>query len=115
MTWVFLNMVLLRFSCCHSLPLLFWCIVCFLYVPKDSSRALSSLSFDIPGWGACFHGLVGDGSVSVSIASPLRFYGYYCLQSEQELILLYDVGYGGCVIVHNPKQETRGGEANGLE
>ncbi|KAG4401431.1 hypothetical protein AAZX31_07G247300 [Glycine max] len=67
-TWVFLNMVLLRFSCCHSLPLLFWCIVCFLYVPKDSSRALSSLSFDIPGWGACFHGLVGDGSVSVMVA-----------------------------------------------
>ncbi|XP_027332121.1 tonoplast dicarboxylate transporter-like [Abrus precatorius] len=85
----------------------FWFIVCFLYVRRDSSRALSSylnrahlkrdlqalgpMSFaekmvlcvfglliilwmtrritdDIPGWGALFHGLVGDGSVSVMVA-----------------------------------------------
>ncbi|BAT87535.1 hypothetical protein LR48_Vigan09g197800 [Vigna angularis] len=85
----------------------FWCILCLLYVPKGSARALSSyldrthlkrdlealgpmafaekmvlsvfgllialwmtrrITDDIPGWGSLFHGLVGDGSVSVMVA-----------------------------------------------
>lgn len=28
---------------------------------------------DIPGWGSLFHGLVGDGSVSVSTVSAIDF------------------------------------------
>ncbi|KAG5011489.1 hypothetical protein AAZX31_09G010600 [Glycine max] len=85
----------------------FWCIICLLYVPKGSGRALSAyldrshlkrdlealgpmafaekmvlsvfglliilwmtrrITDDIPGWGSLFHGLVGDGSVSVMVA-----------------------------------------------
>ncbi|TKY72235.1 Tonoplast dicarboxylate transporter [Spatholobus suberectus] len=85
----------------------YWCIICFLYVPKGLGQALSPyldkahlkrdlealgpmafaekmvlsmfglliilwmtrrITDDIPGWGALFHDLVGDGSVSVMVA-----------------------------------------------
>ncbi|KAL2341366.1 hypothetical protein Fmac_009306 [Flemingia macrophylla] len=87
--------------------LCFWLILCILYVPRGSGRALSAyldkthlkrdlealgpmafaekmvlsvfgllivlwmtrrITDDIPGWGSLFHGLVGDGSVSVMVA-----------------------------------------------
>lgn len=70
---------------------------------------------DIPGWGSLFHGLVGDGSVSVSIvfSSYMTHHTKNC--SDQLMKENQNVGYGGCFIVHNPKHEARGGEADELE
>jgi len=31
-----------------------------------------SISNDLPGWGVLFHGLVGDGSISVSISTSFN-------------------------------------------
>ena len=56
---------------------------------------------DIPGWGALFHGRVGDGSVSVNTVFSLEVFNSkvitpkfdLCLLSstEQELIFFYNV------------------------
>nr|KYP62680.1 Tonoplast dicarboxylate transporter [Cajanus cajan] len=101
-TWFFFG-----FPVAILILLCFWCIICVLYVPKGSARALSPyldkthlkrdlealgpmafaekmvlsmfglliilwmtrrITDDIPGWGVLFHGLVGDGSVSIMVA-----------------------------------------------
>jgi len=91
---------------------------------------------DIPGWGTFFHGLVGDGSVSVSttclfclqieVVSGVQYVlvfksrdiicitNYYrCRVSvtsvnQLNFVICHNIGYGGCIIVHNTKQKTRG-------
>ncbi|CAJ2658250.1 unnamed protein product [Trifolium pratense] len=107
----FSNWFLFGFPVAVLLLLCFWCMLCLIYVRKDSSRVLSdyldrahlkrdlealgpmsfaekmvlcvfglliilwmtrSISDDLPGWGVLFHGLVGDGSISV-LAAVLLF------------------------------------------